>query len=348
MQASAPATTMRGKRFVFTINNYDDQLLIDLPKLVEDPELNHLTPAQAEAVGNISILVVEKEVGEEGTPHLQGYVEFKERVYRRVLESILGRRAWIDTARGSTSDNIIYCTKEAKNDPSAIVINYIEPRRRRQTQRALENKTKKTGDEKARDILTDMKEMTEDDFIAAHPSYYLYNQSKYLTLRHAMMIKDDLPTYDGELQAKNYWIYGPTGTGKSKFARNDIKNIEIFSHPINKWWNGYTNQKRVIFDDYPSGDKGNMWVDHMKVWADRYPFTAEAKGSHIFMTPNNYELVITSNFKIEECFKDPDDVAALKRRFRVIPFQQGDDARYISISHLRQQAEENQDSTVED
>lgn len=112
-----------------------------------------------------------------------------------------------------------------------------------------------------------------------------------------------MKTFDGDLRCKNFWIYGPTGTGKSRIAREFIPCNEIYDKAINKWWNGYDNQKYVIMDDYPSMEIGNCLVQHIKRWADRYPFTAEIKGAHSAISPSDYILIVTSNFKISECFK---------------------------------------------
>ena len=107
---------IRGRRFVFTINNpTDDEINRIKNEFIDDTVL---TDAQRIASDNIDILIAEHEVGVEGTPHIQGYITFAQKVYRRVVEGLLGGRAYVEIAKGSTADNITYCTKESKTDPS--------------------------------------------------------------------------------------------------------------------------------------------------------------------------------------------------------------------------------------
>lgn len=56
---------------------------------------------------------------------------------------------------------------------------------------------------------------------------------------------------------------------------------------------------------------------HLKIWADKYSCTGETKG---YQVPLMHEkLVITSNFSIEELFKDKGDttIEAIRRRFEI-------------------------------
>ena len=55
--------------------------------------------------------VVGKEVGESGTPHLQGYFELKEgKTFTSVKK--MNERIHIEKAKGKREQNITYCTKE--------------------------------------------------------------------------------------------------------------------------------------------------------------------------------------------------------------------------------------------
>jgi len=87
----------KAKNWCFTTNNYNDQHLLRISAIAEDDSTAYLCYG--------------KEVGAEGTPHLQGYVSFKarkrfEQVKRLIPDSHLS------VARGTASQNQAYCQKE--------------------------------------------------------------------------------------------------------------------------------------------------------------------------------------------------------------------------------------------
>jgi hypothetical protein len=79
---------MQGKRWCFTLNNYTNT----------DLEAFHNAIDRA-------YVIIGKEVGATGTPHLQGYIMFFKNKRLGAVRAIHGHTHW-EIARGSTDENI--------------------------------------------------------------------------------------------------------------------------------------------------------------------------------------------------------------------------------------------------
>lgn len=84
----------RGKRWVFTLNNYTDD---------EEEAIKAL---------DVEYLVYGREVGAQGTPHLQGFILFRDRKRLGQVRELVSPRGHYELARGDNQQNRTYCTKD--------------------------------------------------------------------------------------------------------------------------------------------------------------------------------------------------------------------------------------------
>lgn len=115
-------------------------------------------------------------------------------------------------------------------------------------------------------------------------------------IRHCRGLKDWMhtvgnkgPRQIGEDGPEVWVFWGPSGTGKSRRARDDWP--EAYWKLNNaRWWDGYAGHETVIFDDF----KGSSLTLHdFQRIIDRYPLDVEVKGGTTPLSATRY--VFTSN-----------------------------------------------------
>lgn len=86
------------KNWCFTLNNYteNDENLLEL--LFQN--------------GHVNYIVFGREIGEEGTPHLQGFVQFKKKLRLRQAKSFISPRCHLEPMAGTATQASMYCKKD--------------------------------------------------------------------------------------------------------------------------------------------------------------------------------------------------------------------------------------------
>lgn len=133
--------------------------------------------------------------------------------------------------------------------------------------------------------------------------YLRYNRTLKEIRKDHMPGLEPLPVLDNE------WVYGPTGTGKTRTAL--ALHPGAYLKPANKWWDGYAGEEVVIIDDFDKYHKSLGY--ELKIWGDHNPFIAETKGGAMKIRPR--KIIITSNYCPGDIWEDPQTVLPICRRF---------------------------------
>jgi len=268
----------RAYGYCFTLNNYsaEDEL--------------HL-----QGLRGVQYLIYGREVGDSGTPHLQGYIHYiNNKSFQSVKNDI--PRAHVERRQGTIDQAVEYCRKDS---------DVYEKGKKPRSQREKGETSKLVWTEIVSAAESGNHEWIRDN----HPRVYFthYSRCREIQLRQPSVLDGDLT---------NEWWVGPTGTGKSRLLWE--RHPKHFHKQLNKWWCGYNGESVVAVEEWCP--KNECTGSQLKIWADRYPFTAQIKGGSLGnIRPTKF--IVLSNYTIEECFPNVQDQEPIKRRFKVVRFQ---------------------------
>lgn len=153
-------------------------------------------------------------------------------------------------------------------------------------------------------------EMTIQDVIEQEPGKYIqYGRGI------EKLIKDRYPQRSSPPYVA--WIWGATGTGKTRYLFDRIEASEIYIKDGTQWWDGYRQQKAILIDDF---DGRWPYKDLLRL-LDRYPYQGQVKGGYvqinspyIVITCDKHPEAIYRTTHIEEENSDENHYAQIRRR----------------------------------
>lgn len=270
---------VQSKGWCFTLNNYTESQLG-----------YYHNPIGWDKWSDIEYLVVGREVGESGTPHLQGYIRFKKKVTFPTVLNVLRGHPHIEKAKGSPKQNRTYCTKGGDFKEFGVV---PKQGKRADLVEAVELFKKTTK--------------SVDEWCTEFPQY----------LQHAHLLDRVARVRHGHRTEapKLYALWGPPGVGKSHRAREIAKGYETMAWVTfeNGFLGGYNGEECAIFDDF-RGDSMKMNV--LLRLTDKYPYMVNVKGGYTRWTAKC--VIFTCVDKPEHWYKNShlEDPEQLLRRFR--------------------------------
>ena len=251
----------------------------------------------------IKLLVYQHEIGEaEGTPHIQGYLETTHSIRIQQLKNWLPS-AHFERRRGSRRQALKYVTKEETRivDTTPTLIGITETELSRlvsgsttgnSTARSLERIQKKINDG-ASDL--DIAEEFFDVWCKYHVALQKYRVMKSAPRNHVTEV---------------IVLYGPTGTGKSKWAFDNYP--DAYWKQRSNWWDGYLAHDTIIIDEF----YGWLPYDLLLRLCDRYPLLLEIKGGQVQCVAKR--VIFTTNNPCSTWYPNVRNIDAFKRRITKI------------------------------
>lgn len=216
-----------------------------------------------------------------GTPHLQIYIHYKNPITWKSLKTKFPS-AYIYNAKGTAEQNQKYCSKTKTLFEDG----------------EMPNQGKRTDIEVCKDIVKNTNSMRQ---VVSHAT----------SIQGVRMAEIWLKYHEPPRNFKPHvtWIYGPSGTGKSKLAHEMAPEDCYYTMDTGKWFEGYDGHENIIIDDIR---KDFMKYSFFLKFLDRYAYRFENKGgSRQFKAKR---IIITSIYHPEQLWNTREDLYQLTRR----------------------------------
>lgn len=223
-----------------------------------------------------------------GKLHWQGYIEFFKPMRYNAIKDILGDKAvHLEKRRGTAVQASDYCKKVESSVPNTLV-----------EFGSMSNQGERI------DIYEAVDDIRHGHNTEAHDVYLMRYPRGYMAVKE----KYDLPPRRDDI--KIVYIYGPSGTGKTRYAWQTYPEAYGMRDYGTVWLDQYKGEKVIIVDEFV----GNTPIRDMLQLCDRYPLRLPVKGGHVSVHAST--IVITSNAHPEQVYSNTTQNDAWLRRLK--------------------------------
>lgn len=274
-------SSSKHRGWCFTLNNYSESDVNSLQIVTE--------------MDTVKYSVYGFEVGESGTPHIQGYIEFANpRVFNGV-KKLLGSSYHIEPRKGSPKQASDYCKKEG---------NFTE-------KGTLPQQGQRSDLDSVKDSLISGETSIDEILLTKPITFHQYGRTleRIEDLRFNSNVRSTT--------TRGVWYWGSTGVGKSHKAFENFTLETHYVHPPHDkgWWDGYKQQKIVVINDF----RGEIPYNELLNLVDKWPHKVPRRNRQ----PINFTselVIITSSLPPWEVYNrraEEDSIDQLLRRFEV-------------------------------
>ncbi len=245
----------------FTLNNPQDG---DLARILENPLPTYV--------------IIGEEVGADGTPHYQGYIEFGKPTAFTTVRRVLLSRAHIEKRYGTQAQAIAYCKKDGTIHEAGVAATQGRRSDLMQMMGLI-----RTG--------TNCRDLFES-----------YPVQSCMYIRALDRYRSELSEpWDRTVERDVRYYHGPSGSGKTLAAWNEFPNLSL--HLGGPWFDGFKDATPFLFDDL---DDSVFSLSYLLRLLDRYPMRVQIKGGSVEWNPP--VIIITSNLDLTEWY--PNETAS--------------------------------------
>lgn len=276
---------MGSKHWCFTLHATEEQTPI-----WSSIEPDEVEPLQLFDPGVMDYMVYQVEACETtGRIHLQGYFILKKQARMNKAKTYIGDTAHIEKSRGTPDQNKAYCTKQDTRIAGPWEWGHNPSRQGHRTD--------------LDEVVDRIKQGATLKDIARDNTSSMIHYSRGIQVVHHLL--DESPKWRN-LNVTVLW--GPTGTGKTRSAYESCPDPYFVVMP-GQWWDGYTGQDTIIFDDF----YGQIKMADMLRYLDGYPIQLPVKGA--FVWAKWTRVWITSNTHPDTWYPSvPEETRAAFRR----------------------------------